>query len=107
MEFIHDDFLLHSERARRLYPDYAAAEPILDYHSHLPATEIALPRCIGILAGSCHYKWRVMRANGVAEYYCTGEAAPYDKFPAWAQTVPYTLRISLDPSGAEEIFRNR
>jgi glucuronate isomerase len=44
MEFIHDDFLLHSERARRLYHDYAAAEPILDYHSHLPAAEIAQDR---------------------------------------------------------------
>ena len=41
MEFIHDDFLLHSEMARRLYHDYAAAEPILDYHSHLPPSDIA------------------------------------------------------------------
>jgi len=36
-----------------------------------------------------------MRANGVSEYYCTGEAAPYDKFLAWARTVPYTLRNPL------------
>src|SRR3984893_203698 len=99
MEFIHDDFLLHSERARRLYHDYAASEPILDYHSHLPAAEIAQDRRFRDLSEiwleGDHYKWRVMRANGVSEYYCTGEAAPYDKFLAWARTVPYTLRNPL------------
>jgi len=36
-----------------------------------------------------------MRANGVDERFCTGDAAPYDKFLAWARTVPYTLRNPL------------
>ena len=44
MHFINDNFLLHSDAARRLYHEYAAAEPILDYHSHLPAAEIAADR---------------------------------------------------------------
>ena len=42
-----------------------------------------------------HYKWRAMRANGLAEKFCSGNAAPYEKFGAWAQTVPRTLRNPL------------
>ena len=39
--FIHDDFLLQNETARRLYHDYAAGMPIMDYHCHLPPAEVA------------------------------------------------------------------
>ena len=99
MEFIHDDFLLHSETARRLYHGYAADEPILDYHSHLPPADIAADHRFGDLwevwLKGDHYKWRLMRANGVPEDYCTGTAPPYEKFLAWARTVPFTLRSPL------------
>jgi glucuronate isomerase len=99
VDFIHDDFLLHSQTARRLFHEYAAAEPILDYHSHLPAAEIAADRrfqnLFEIWLEGDHYKWRAMRANGVAERLCTGDAPPYEKFLAWAKTVPYTLRNPL------------
>ena len=98
-EFIHDDFLLPSEAARRLYHEYAVAEPILDFHSHLPASEIASDRrfenLTEIWLDGDHYKWRAMRANGVAERYCTGDASGYDRFLAWAKTVPFTLRNPL------------
>jgi glucuronate isomerase len=99
LEFIHDDFLLQSETARRLYHQYATGQPILDYHSHLSAADIASDRrfqnlCEIWLQGD-HYKWRAMRANGVSERYCTGDAAPYEKFLAWARTVPFTLRNPL------------
>ncbi|HEY1471254.1 MAG TPA: glucuronate isomerase [Candidatus Acidoferrum sp.] len=99
MEFIHDDFLLHSEIARQLYHTYAAGEPILDYHSHLSPADIAGDRrfhdLFEIWLEGDHYKWRAMRANGIDERYCTGNAAPYDKFMAWARTVPATLRNPL------------
>ena len=36
-----------------------------------------------------------MRASGVPERFCTGDAAPRDKFLAWAKTVPQTLRNPL------------
>ncbi len=99
MDFIHEDFLLHSKAARKLYHEYAEHEPILDYHSHLSAADIATNRKFANLfeiwlAGD-HYKWRAMRANGVAERFCTGDAAPYEKFLAWARTVPFTLRNPL------------
>src|SRR5215471_6625172 len=96
MDFIHDDFLLATKTARRLYHGYAASEPILDFHSHLPPHDIAIDRrfrdLFEIWLEGDHYKWRLMRANGVAERYCTGEASPFDKFLAWARTVPAALR---------------
>jgi glucuronate isomerase len=99
MNFIHDDFLLETEQAKRLYHGYAADEPILDYHSHLPPKDIAQNRQFAdlfeIWLEGDHYKWRAMRANGVAEEYCTGDAAPFEKFEAFARTVPQTLRNPL------------
>lgn len=99
MGFVHDEFLLNGDVARRLYHSYAHAEPILDYHSHLSAADIASDRrfqnLFEIWLEGDHYKWRAMRANGIAERYCTGDASPYEKFLAWAQTVPYTLRNPL------------
>lgn len=99
MTFIHDDFLLQTATARGLYHTYAAHQPILDYHNHLPPQDIATNRTFDNLfdiwlAGD-HYKWRAMRANGAHERYCTGDAPPYEKFLAWAETVPQTLRNPL------------
>ena len=99
MSFIHDDFLLSTVAARRLFHEYAVDEPILDYHNHLSPQSIAENRQFGNLYEAWleddHYKWRAMRANGISEEYITGKAAPYDKFLAWATTVPYTLRNPL------------
>jgi glucuronate isomerase len=99
MPFITDDFLLHGPTARELYHSCAADQPILDYHCHLPVADIASDRRFGNLfelwLEGDHYKWRAMRANGIPERYCTGDAPPYEKFVAWAQTVPRTLRNPL------------
>ena len=97
--FIHDDFLLQSDAARDLYHSFAKAEPIYDYHCHLPPAQIADNHRFADLAeiwlGGDHYKWRAMRSNGVAENFCTGGASPRDKHAAWCATVPYTLRNPL------------
>jgi len=99
MPFIHDDFLLGNDAARELYHGHAATQPILDYHNHLPPRDIAENRQFGDLWEAWlegdHYKWRAMRTNGVTEAFCTGKAAPREKFDAWARTVPYTLRNPL------------
>ncbi len=93
--FIHDDFLLQTDAARDLYHGFAKAEPIYDYHCHLPQKLIAENHCFGDLAeiwlGGDHYKWRAMRTNGIAEQFCTGAASPREKFDAWCATVPQTL----------------
>ena len=99
MPFIADDFLLSTPTARALYRTYAEPQPILDYHCHLPPADVAANRrfknLFEIWLEGDHYKWRAMRANGVAERYCTGDADPYDKFLAWAATVPKCLRNPL------------
>ncbi len=99
MDFIHDNFLLHTKTAERLYHQYAEREPILDFHSHLPPADIAGNRVFKnlfeIWLEGDHYKWRVMRANGIDERFCTGDAPPYEKFIAWARTVPFALRNPL------------
>lgn len=97
--FLDRDFLLSHEVALRLYHDHASAQPILDYHCHLSPKDIAENRRFAnlfeIWLEGDHYKWRAMRANGVSEQYITGNAPPYEKFLAWARTVPYTLRNPL------------
>jgi glucuronate isomerase len=99
MSFVHDDFLLRSASARRLYHEFAEDQPILDYHCHLPPQDVARNRRFGnlfeIWLEGDHYKWRAMRANGVDETYCTGDVPPYEKFLAWARTVPFTVRNPL------------
>ena len=99
MAFIDQDFLLNNKAARHLYHSYAASQPILDFHGHLPVQDIANNRVFADLTEiwleGDHYKWRAMRANGVPEHYCTGNSSSYEKFLAWARTVPYTLRNPL------------
>jgi glucuronate isomerase len=97
--FLTEDFLLSNDAARRLYHQFAASQPTLDYHCHLSPRDIAENRRFAnlfeIWLEGDHYKWRAMRANGVPEKYITGDATPYEKFLAWARTVPYTLRNPL------------
>ncbi len=97
--FITEDFLLPNDVARELYHDHAKSEPIFDYHCHLPPDQIAQNKKFRNLyevwlAGD-HYKWRAMRSNGVPEKYCTGDASDWEKFLAYARTVPHTLRNPL------------
>jgi len=97
--FIHEDFLLDTETSRRLYHEYAAGLPIFDYHCHLPVAEVAANRQFenlsSIWLAGDHYKWRAMRAFGIEERLITGDASDWEKFSAWAETVPYTVRNPL------------
>ena len=94
-KFMDNDFLLSTGMAQKLYHEAAAEEPIFDYHCHLAPREIAengrfsnlASVWLGSAAGGDHYKWRAMRANGIGEHLVTGNAEPYDKFLAWADTV--------------------
>ncbi|CAG0905290.1 unnamed protein product [Cyprideis torosa] len=98
-QFLSDDFLLQSETAKYLYHEYAKNQPIFDYHCHLPVQEIAadknFPTLTSIWLYGDHYKWRAMRANGIDEALITGNASDREKFQAWAETVPQTLRNPL------------
>ena len=107
--YIHDDFLLETEAAKRLYHEYAADLPIIDYHCHLPPWEIGSDRRWDNIAQiwlyGDHYKWRAMRSNGVDERFCTGDATDREKFDAWARTVPYLVRNQLYPWTHLELAR--
>lgn len=91
-KFMDENFLLSTETAVRLYHDWAKDMPIIDYHCHLSPQEIYENKQFANITEAWlygdHYKWRVMRANGVDEENITGAASDYDKFLAWARTVP-------------------
>jgi glucuronate isomerase len=97
--FLNEDFLLETKTAQRLYHEYAAGLPIIDYHCHLPPDQIAddinFENLTRVWLLGDHYKWRAMRANGVNEAYITGNKTDWEKFEQWAATVPYTLRNPL------------
>ncbi len=97
--FLGSDFLLYNKASQKLYHEFAAAMPIIDYHCHLPAQQIAEDHQFGNLTQAWlygdHYKWRAMRANGIHEKFITGNASDRDKFQKWAETVPYLLRNPL------------
>jgi glucuronate isomerase len=98
-EFITESFLLHNKPGKHLYEGYAKNVPIFDYHCHLPVRDIALNRqfeeITELWLAQDHYKWRAMRTNGIDEHFITGNAGSFEKFQAWACTVPNTIRNPL------------
>jgi glucuronate isomerase len=94
--FIGENFLLSGDNASKLFHEVAKELPIIDYHNHLPPADIRQNRKFSNLyelwLEGDHYKWRAMRANGVGEKFCTGDAEPYDKFLAYCRSMPRFLR---------------
>ena len=97
--FVTENFLLRNDQAVELFHRYARDLPIIDYHCHLPVSQIAedhrFENLTQIWLARDHYKWRAMRAAGVPERYCTGNASDWEKFQKWAEVVPQTLRNPL------------
>ena len=97
--FITENFLLSNDYAVELYHRFAKDLPIIDYHNHLPAKDIAedrrFPNLTKIWLAGDHYKWRAMRANGIPERFISGDASDWEKFLSWARTVPVTIRNPL------------
>jgi glucuronate isomerase len=96
-KFMDENFLLMNDTAVDLYNQYAKVMPIIDYHCHLDPREIYENKRYNNLTEvwlyGDHYKWRAMRANGVEEKFVTGGegVTDYDRFMAWAKTVPNTV----------------
>ncbi|MBQ5749351.1 MAG: glucuronate isomerase, partial [Oscillospiraceae bacterium] len=95
MGIITDTFILKNETARHLYEAYAKNLPIIDYHSHVDPKEIAEDRkyetITQVWLGGDHYKWRLIRSNGVAEEEITGSADAYTKFRRFAEALPKAI----------------
>lgn len=93
--FMNEDFLLSTETAKLLYHEYAENMPIVDYHCHISPKEIAedvrFENITRLWLGGDHYKWRLMRANGISEDYITGNAPDKDKFIKWAETLELAI----------------
>ena len=89
--FMNKDFLLSNPTAAKLYHEYAATTPVLDYHCHINPKEIAEDRKFDnitqVWLGGDHYKWRYMRSCGVEEKYITGDASDKEKFLKWAEVL--------------------
>ena len=103
-EFMNRDFILDTPTAQHLYHDYASKMPLADYHCHLNPQEIFEDRRFNNLAevwlggenpdGSFagdHYKWRVMRSNGVEEKYVTGMCDPFEKFMKFVEALEMAI----------------
>ena len=92
---MHPDFLLDTETARTLYHGWAEKAPIIDYHCHIDPKEIFEDRRFDNVAqiwlGGDHYKWRLMRSNGVEERYITGDAPDREKFQKFAESLPRAI----------------
>ncbi len=98
--FLDDNFVLETPTAENLYHKYSKHLPIIDYHCHLDPKMIAedyqFDNLGEIWLAGDHYKWRAMRANGIAEKYITGkETSDWEKYEKWAETIPYTMRNPL------------
>ena len=95
MSFINDDFMLKNETAKKLYHSYAKNLPIIDYHCHIPPQKIAenykFKNAYDLFLGGDHYKWRLMRSNGIDEEYITGNADDFEKWKLFAKTVPLMI----------------
>ena len=125
-KFLDENFLLETETAVKLYHNYAKEMPVIDYHNHLNVQEIYEDKKFESITeawlGFDHYKWRILRANGVYEEYITGNKSSKEKFNKWAETIPYIIgnplfhwthlelqrifgiKEVLSPKTADEIF---
>jgi len=102
--FMDKDFLLETETAKHLFHDYAQKLPLIDYHCHLNPKEIYEDRRFndlcqvwlggrnpdGSYAGD-HYKWRVMRSNGIDEDYITGDKPAYERFLKFVEALEMAI----------------
>lgn len=103
-KFMGKNFMLHNDTAKHLFHDYAENLPIVDYHCHISPKEIYEDRRFNNIAEvwlggrnadgtyfGDHYKWRVMRTNGVPEDKITGSADPYEKFVEFTKSLEMAI----------------
>lgn len=125
--FMDEEFLLTNETAKTLYHSYAEKMPIIDYHCHIDPAEIAQDRrfenITQLWLSGDHYKWRMIRSNGVEERLITGDAGDREKFEKFAETMPKAIGhpvyhwthlelkryfgcdLAIGPDTAEEIWQ--
>ncbi|MBE5859024.1 MAG: glucuronate isomerase [Butyrivibrio sp.] len=102
--FLDDDFILQTETAKHLFHDYSEKLPIIDYHCHISPREIYEDKRFeslgdvwfggkqddGTIFGD-HYKWRLMRSNGIPEELVTGRKDELLRFKKFADTLSLSI----------------
>lgn len=87
--------MLKNETAKRLYRSFAKDLPIIDYHCHINPREIYEDKrfedITEVWLGGDHYKWRLIRSNGVIEDEITGGADSKTKFLRFAQALQKSI----------------
>ncbi len=103
-KFMDRDFLLRTKTAKHLYHDIAKDLPLIDYHCHISPKEIyedvrfeSLDQIWlggrqpdGSYFGD-HYKWRVMRSNGISENYITGDKTGRERIKKFAEALEMAI----------------
>lgn len=109
MNFINENFMLHNEISKQLYKDFAQKQAIIDYHCHLDPKTIledkVFENIFQVWLAGDHYKWRLIRANGVDEAYITGDKSDKEKFQKWAETLENAVGSPLYHWSALELKR--
>ncbi len=125
-KFLDHDFMINNTTGQWLFDNYAKDMPIYDYHCHLNPKEIyedkRFKNLTEVWLYGDHYKWRLLRSNGVHEKLVTGDGDDYEKYMAWAETVPqmignplyhwthlelkryFDIDLLLNPKNAENIW---
>ncbi len=99
-----DDFILGNETAKHLFHEYSEGLPIIDYHCHLSPKEIyedvrfdnlgdvwfGGKQADGSVYGD-HYKWRLLRSNGMDEKLVTGRADEFSRFSGFADAISMAI----------------
>ena len=101
---MNDDFLLGTGTAKHLFHDFAETLPIIDYHCHISPQKIYEDRRFDNLGdvwfggrdseGRCsgdHYKWRLMRSNGMPEELVTGRTDELKRFRGFVDTLELAI----------------
>ena len=84
---------MESPQAQQLYQQHAADCPLIDFHTHLSPRVFVENQPFqdfsALWVSSDPYKWRAMRMHGIPERLITGNSTGWEKFSAWAHTLPY------------------
>ena len=87
--------MLKNKTAERLYRSFAKDLPIIDYHCHINPREIYEDKrfedITEVWLGGDHYKWRLIRSNGVIEDEITGGADSKTKFLRFARALQKSI----------------
>ena len=85
---MNDNYLLHSETAKKLYFEYAKDLPIIALCSQKEPSDRVYNNITEAFLTNDFYKLDAMRHCGVHEKYITGDASDYEKFKEFCSVLP-------------------